>query len=197
MTHSATGRLGRCFAGLVAVLALVGLSSAQAAPKPARTASPFQGFSSDNGKPINVKSDSIELHQQEQFAIFTGRVVAVQGDSTLRAPKLIVYYDQDSSGKDVEASPTGAIKRLEAVGGVIITSKDQRATGSRGVFDMKTNRATLFGNVVLVQGSNVIRGKTLVVDLKTGLSRVQGGTEGRFVPGDDQPMAAKPKRKSK
>src|SRR5207244_7989087 len=141
------------FAGLVAVLALAGLSGAQAAPKPARTASPFQGFSSDNGKPINVKSDSIELHQQEQFAIFIGRVVAVQGDSTLRAPKLIVYYDE--AGTDVQTSPSGAIKRLEAVGGVIVTSKDQRATGSRGVFDMKTNRATLFGNVVLVQGSNV------------------------------------------
>jgi len=179
----------RLFRSLVATLALslvpaAGSAAKVKAPAADKGGSAFSGFASDNGKPVNVKSDSIEVHQDEQKAIFVGHVVAVQGDSTLRAPRVTVFYDNAGSGKD--AGPTGAIKRIEATGGVVVTSKDQRATGARGVFDMTTNKAVLYGNVILVQGSNVIRGKTLTVDLKTGLSRVQGGTEGRFVPDDSK-----------
>ena len=186
MTSSATGRRVRRIAALVAVLAATAAASAFAAA-PAKQTGPFQGFSGDNDQPVNVTSEAIEIHQEEQKAIFTGRVVAVQGESTLRTPKLVVFYDDAAqSPTAAAASPTGSIKRFEAYGGVTVTSKDQRATGSRGVFDMKSNTATLYGNVVMVQGTNVIRGKTLIIDLKTGLSRVLGGTTGRFTPSDDK-----------
>ena len=60
---------------------------------------------------------------------------------------------------------------------------------------MAANTATLTGNVVMIQGPNVIRGKKLIVDMKTGLSHVIGGSEGRFVPSDDSPLNAKAKPK--
>ena len=80
------------------------------------------------------------------------------------------------------------IRRLEAKGGVVVTQKDQTATGSTGVYDMKTNTVTLTGNVVVSQGQNVVRGEHLVVDLTTGVSRVDAGkanhgrVEGLFLP---------------
>lgn len=194
MSLIAAGRSGGRLAALAAALIIAGTLSAEAARRPApKTPNAFQGFSADSGKPVNVKSDSIEVHQQQQKAIFIGRVVATQGDSTLRAPRVIVYYD--NAGTGAATDPGGAIKRLEAVGGVTVLSKDQRATGSRGVFDMVTNRATLIGNVVLVQGTNVIRGQRLVVDLKTGLARVVGGTEARFTPDEQAPQM--PARRAK
>ena len=67
------------------------------------------------------------------------------------------------------------ISRLEASGGVIVTQKDQTATGDTGLFDMKANTVTLLGNVVVSQGQNVMRGERLVVDLTTGVSRVDAG----------------------
>ena len=186
MTLSATGRRERRIAGLVAIMAIGAMASSFAA-SPTKQTSPFSGFSGDNDQPVNVTSESIEVHQDEQKAIFSGHVVAVQGESTLRAPKLVVFYDNTAQpAAAAAASPTGSIKRLEAYGGVVVTSKDQRATGSRGVFDMKANTATLYGNVVMVQGTNVVRGKTLVINLKTGLARVLGGTTGRFTPSDDK-----------
>jgi lipopolysaccharide export system protein LptA len=48
---------------------------------------------------------------------------------------------------------------------------------------------------VLHQGQNVIRGKQLVVDMKTGVAQVLGGTSGLFVPSKDQ-QGAKPKPKT-
>jgi len=67
-----------------------------------------------------------------------------------------------------------AIKKFEASGGVVVTAKDQIATGQTGVFDMAANLATLNDNVVLTQGNSVIKGKKLIVDMKTGVARVEG-----------------------
>ena len=76
-----------------------------------------------------------------------------------------------------QPGPGGAsqIKRLVANGNVLVTQKDQTATGDRGEFDMKTNKITLTGNVVISQGQNVLRGERLVVDRATGISRMEGG----------------------
>jgi lipopolysaccharide export system protein LptA len=79
--------------------------------------------------------------------------------------------------KAASPGPGGAqqIRRLEARGGVTVTQKDQTATGDTGLFDMQANTVTLVGNVVVSQGRNVIRGSKLVVDLTSGVSRVEGG----------------------
>ena len=66
------------------------------------------------------------------------------------------------------------ISKLEARGGVVV-QKDQTATGDRALFDMKSNTVTLMGNVLVSQGPNVLRGEKLVVDLTTGVSRVDAG----------------------
>jgi lipopolysaccharide export system protein LptA len=191
----------RCTLVPLALILASGAAMAQAKKAP----NPFQGFSSDNGQPVDVKSESLEVYQNEQKAVFVGNVVATQGESTLRSARLTVFYDNSGAPAPSQAS---AIKRLEADGDVVVTSADQSATGSKGVFDMTTNQAKLTGNVVLNQGESVIRGKELVVDMKTGVARVIGGTSGLFVPGKDQaaaggkggaekPAAGKPKVKLK
>jgi lipopolysaccharide export system protein LptA len=43
---------------------------------------------------------------------------------------------------------------------------------------MKTNTVTLTGNVVVSQGPNIMRGDRLVVDMTTGVSRVEAGKSG-------------------
>ena len=190
---------------LILPLALVAASGAASAAEAKKASNPFQGFSSDNGQPVDVKSETLEVYQNEQKAIFIGSVVAKQGDSTLHSARLTVFYDKSDSPTPSQQS---AIKRLEADGNVVVTSADQKATGSTGVFDMATNEATLSGGVVLTQGQSVIRGTKLIVNMKTGIARVEGGTTGLFVPSkdqtptgttkaDDKPAPAKPKAKAR
>jgi lipopolysaccharide export system protein LptA len=81
--------------------------------------------------------------------------------------------------------PGGAssIKRLEARGNVVVIQKDQVVTGETAVFDTKTNLVTMLGGVVLTQGKNVLRGDRLMVDMTTGVSRVEsdsGRVQGLF-----------------
>ena len=42
-------------------------------------------------------------------------------------------------------------------------------------FNMSENTVTLVGNVVVTRGSNVLRGQRLVVDLTSGVSKMDGG----------------------
>jgi lipopolysaccharide export system protein LptA len=86
-----------------------------------------------------------------------------------------------AAGSPISSS---SIRRLEINGAVVVTTKEQTATGDQGVFETASNTITLTGNpVVLSQGPNVIRGRKLTVDLASGTSRFEGGrVESLIVP---------------
>ncbi len=66
---------------------------------------------------------------------------------------------------------------------MVVTQKDQVVTGETAVFDTKTNLVTMLGGVVLTQCKNVLRGDRLMVDMTTGVSRVEsdsGRVQGLF-----------------
>jgi lipopolysaccharide export system protein LptA len=176
----------------------------------------LQGFSQNRDQPVHIEAATLEVRDKDKVATFSGDVRVKQGDTNLRCKSLVVFYEQGdeagAKGKTLQAASPGPggqqrIKRLEARGGVVVTQKDQTATGENGVFDMKTNTVTLLGNVVMTQGQNVLRGERLVVDLTSGTSRVesgkngQGRVQGLFLPNSapadlksGAPGAAKPAR---
>ena len=87
---------------------------------------------------------------------------------------------------------------------MVVTQKDQVVTGETAVFDTRTNLVTMLGGVVLTQGKNVLRGDRLLVDMTTGVSRVEsesGRVQGLFqsstqggpaLPGSPQPSPTPP-----
>jgi lipopolysaccharide export system protein LptA len=155
---------------------------------------PLQGFSQNRDEPIHIDAATLEVRDKDQKATFTGDVHVVQGDTDLHCDKLVVYYEQDKGGKTVGAKaaaktslPNGSqqIRRLEVTGHVIVTQKDQSATGDSGEFDMRTNTVTLIGNVIVSHGQNVLRGDRLIVDMTSGMSRMEsnsGRVQGLFIP---------------
>lgn len=163
----------------------------------------LQGFSQNRDQPVHIEAATLEVRDKQKEATFSGDVRVKQGDTGLRCKSLVVFYEQggesSEKSKSLQAATPGPggeqrIKRLEARGGVVVTQKDQTATGDLGIFDMKTNTVTLTGNpVVMTQGQNVLRGEKLVVDLTSGISRVesnkggQGRVQGLFQPGSSGP----------
>jgi lipopolysaccharide export system protein LptA len=147
----------------------------------------LQGFSQNRDQPVHIEAATLEVRDKDKVATFSGDVHVTQGDTSMRCKLLVVFYEQDDGKADKTktlkaASPGPAgqqrIKRLEARGGVVVMQKDQTATGETGIFDMKTNTVTLNGKVVMTQGQNVLRGDRLVVDLTSGVSRVESGKGG-------------------
>jgi lipopolysaccharide export system protein LptA len=179
---------------MFASLSVAALLSAQglgAQPAPSGPPNALQGFSQNRDKPIKINSATLEVRDKDKVATFSGDVHLVQGDTTMRSKTLVVFYDDDATApKPVAKPPAGAnppgatqsvaspnqqIKRVEAKGNVIVVQKDQTATGDTGVFDMRANTVTLLGNVAISQGTNMVKGDRLTVDMTSGVSRVECG----------------------
>jgi lipopolysaccharide export system protein LptA len=177
------GRHHTLSAAALAVLFAIGTPDARAQ---ANSGPPnaLQGFSQNRDKPVQIEAATLEVRDRDKVATFSGNVNVTQGDTNMRCRTLLVYYDQETgvtgSHKAAQPGPGGKqqIRRLEAKGDVVVTQKDQKATGDAGIFDMKTNTVTLIGNVLMTQGQNVLRGDKLVVDLTSGVSRVESGKSG-------------------
>ncbi len=149
----------------------------------------MQGFSQNRDQPIQIELASLEMRDKKKEATFSGNVKVVQGDTTMTSGKLVVFYASAARAAPANAKaaaktaplqsaspgPGGAssIKRLEARGDVKVTQKDQVVTGQTAVFDTTTNLITMLGGVVLTQCKNVLRGDRLIVDMTTGVSRVE------------------------
>jgi lipopolysaccharide export system protein LptA len=177
-------------AALLGVLAATD-APAQKNPGPQNQGLPnaLQGFSQNRDQPVKIQSDGLVVRDKDKMATFTGNVHVTQGDTEMRSKVLVVYYLDSSKPGPAPATtmkttqpgaPPGSaeqqqIRRIEATGGVTVTQKDQNAAGDNGTFDMQSNTVTLNGNVVVTRGKDVVRGQRLVVDLNTGVSRIDGG----------------------
>jgi lipopolysaccharide export system protein LptA len=180
-------------------------SSSPSVSKPAKAAkstasSPFASNSKD---PIKIDADRLDVFDKEKRAVFTGNVVAVQGETTMRCTVMTVFYEQSAAKGAAPTIPSGgegggAVKKIDCVGPVTVVQKDQVATGNNAVFDKVNNMVTITGNAVISQGQNVTRGEKLVYNLNTGMANVEGGrVRALFVPGNDNPAntgTAKPKK---
>jgi lipopolysaccharide export system protein LptA len=189
--------------GCGAAFALAMIAAGQAAAQNAVTGVPnaMQGFSQNRDQPIQIESATLEMRDKKKEATFAGNVKVVHGDTTMTSKTLVVFYESAPAGTAPAANsktpaksapmqsatpgPGGAssIKRLEARGNVVVTQKDQVVTGETAVFDTKTNLVTMLGGVILTQGKNVLRGDRLMVDMTTGVSRVEsdsGRVQGLF-----------------
>src|SRR4249919_1587886 len=195
-----------CCLLLVACVPAIPGAGAHAQPVPQGPPNALQGFSQNRDQPVHIEAATLEVRDRQKEATFSGDVRVKQGDTGMRCKSLVVFYEQGgedaSKTKTMPAASPGPggeqrIKRLEARGSVVVTQKDQTATGELGIFDMKTNTVTLTGNpVVMTQGQNVLRGGKLVVDLTSGVSRVEAGKSGQGVQMLVQPGASTPDSKS-
>ncbi|MDD7909811.1 MULTISPECIES: LptA/OstA family protein [Pseudovibrio] len=128
----------------------------------------FAGFGANSDEPIQIEAENLEVQDNQKSAVFSGSVVVSQGDATLKTERLKVFYG-GSLASSGESGLQQSISRLEAAGGVFISSKDQTATGDDANFDMEKNVMVMTGErVVLSQGPNVVVGSKLTVNLETG-----------------------------
>ena len=152
----------------------------------------MQGFSQNRDQPIQIEAATLEMRDKKKEATFAGNVKVVQGDTTMTSKTLVVFYDATTppaggpapnpkaaaKSAPIQAAAPGpggssSIRRLEAKGSVVVTQKDQVVTGDTAVFDTRANLITMLGGVVLTQCKNVLRGDRLLVDMTTGVSRVE------------------------
>ncbi len=134
----------------------------------AATADLFNGFQAKSKDPVEVNANVLDISEKgkQRISVFSGNVVVSRGDTVLKAAKITLFSDLKSTSQD-------GFTRIEATGGVFVSSKDQTVTGQTAVVDMTTHVITVSGGVVLSQGGNVLTGSQLVVNLATGQARIE------------------------
>ncbi len=187
--------------------AVIAVTEARAQSAVSGVPNAMQGFSQNRDQPIQIEAATLEMRDKKKEATFSGNVKVVQGDTTMTSKTLVVFYEQAAAApatpapaplKGTKAAPapnaplpaaapgpggSSNIRRLEAKGSVVVTQKDQVVTGETAIFDTKANLITMTGGVVLTQCKNVLRGDRLLVDMTTGVSRVEsdsGKVQGLF-----------------
>jgi lipopolysaccharide export system protein LptA len=186
----------RRFAVAASLIAVVCLAAHPGAAQPTANATPgpFQGMMNDQKKdqPVQIEAATLEVRDKDKKATFSGNVQVVQGDTTMKCQRLVVFYGQEvgiggekqasaapvTTSKSTPGMPQGAqnIRRIEAQGGVTVLTKDQNARGDLGIYDLQNKTITLSGHVTVSQGQNVISGERVVVDTVTGNAKVESGS---------------------
>ncbi len=134
-----------------------------------------QGIASHNTNArVNTAADRIELQDRQNRVVLSGNVVIEQAGLTLRSARTLVNYDD-----------TGelTINRITATGGVVVTRGNERASGDVAIYDFNRRIITMAGGVQLRRGTDILNGGRLVIDLRTGLSSVDGSSSGSSTPG--------------
>jgi lipopolysaccharide export system protein LptA len=142
---------------------------------------------SNSKDPINIDAGKLDYYDKEQKLVYTGNVVAVQGESRLLTPALTIFLmpKEQAANAATPSATNNQVRRMEAAGPVTLTQKDQVGTGDSGVYVKAENKVYLYGNVTLTQGPNVTKGDKLVYDLSTSQAVVTGRVKSLFVPNNN------------
>ena len=153
---------------------MIALAALAAATLGAGYAGAQEGISAlkghDTHAPVDVSADRAEAQDRADRAVFAGNVVVRQGNLTLRTPRLTLAYSNQGSGLDID--------RIDASGGVIVSSPSETARGDFAVYNPDDALITMVGNVRLERGGSHLTGARLTIDLDTGRAVMDGGLRG-------------------
>ncbi len=127
---------------------------------------------SESKKPIEILADSMQWNKQQGQAIATGNAKAIQGQTTIKANKIIAVLSEDNSQQ---------IKELQAIGKVVFLKDKQLATGDKATYYINEEKVIIRGNVELKRDDNVIKGEKLIIDFLKGLSKMEGSSTNQKV----------------
>jgi lipopolysaccharide export system protein LptA len=121
-----------------------------------------------SGTQLEVTADELEVDQASGATMFTGNVLAIQGDLRLTAGSLRLEYTPatDGGGQRVD--------RLLATGGVTLVTPDEAIEAASATYNLTLGTLDMQGDVLFVQGPNVLSGARFTANLETGSGRMSG-----------------------
>ncbi len=127
----------------------------------------------DKSKPIDLASDSLEVHQDQQVAIFIGNVIATQGTLKMNADKMTVHYRKNDTGpaKTGKPNPTpGTAASVAAplpsiASGAPPTAASAPAPGAAGAGNNSIYRIESEGNVLFTNPTETAQGDLAIYDV--------------------------------
>lgn len=174
-------------------------------------AAPAAAQLGDSKQPVAITSDEAEMHNADCSAVWRGSAEALQGNMRLRADTMTAHLAPTKGGPKAAGAPAGGgcdggLTTLDAKGSVYFVTPTRRARGDAAFYDASSTTLTMTGDVIVVEGKNVMRGTRMVYNTQTGDGHVEGSGKGRnakdrprgvFYPKDSDTASDKPKDKAR
>ena len=137
----------------------------------------------DKDQPIQIVSDRLDAYNEKKLVVFSGNAIATQGDKTIKADRLFLYYKKDprapAKAGTQDIGSAGDLEKIEAKGHVTITQGERIVTGNEAIFYQDAQKIIMLGNAVMREGRNVINGDRIVVFLDEDRGVVESVEKGR------------------
>lgn len=121
-----------------------------------------------DGSGLDVTADTLEVDQDSGSSVFAGNVLAVQGGMRIAAQSLRIEYEPGAR------AGTQRVSRLVASGGVTMVTEGEAIEAREAVYSLSAQSLEMTGDVIFVQGSNLLSGQRFVADLRSGSGRMIG-----------------------
>jgi lipopolysaccharide export system protein LptA len=160
-------------ARIIAIALILGLGLALAYPATIALAAPAgqsANLPANSKEPITIEADQgIEWRKKQKVYIARGNARAARGDVAVQADTLTAHYRETDDGKT-------DVWMVVADGHVLISTKDQRIEGDRGIYNVETGVFVLTGETIKMQTPNetVTAREKLEYDSKKRIARVVG-----------------------
>ncbi|HOX06647.1 MAG TPA: LptA/OstA family protein [Planctomycetota bacterium] len=118
-------------------------------------------------------------------ARFTGNVVAVRGDVTLKCAELEVLFARDARDAERgEAAERGRARQARASGSVVVTMPGRRAVADEAVYDVAAERITLSGKTrpVIYHEGDAVAAESFVLHRTERVAEARGRTSAMIAP---------------
>lgn len=127
--------------------------------------------------PVEITSTRGEYLQNQGRGVYTGDVVATQGDSRITTDKLTVICSKSTPAAG-EEPVCEAMEQLVAEGRVYYTAPDVKIRGDRAQYDYTADTITITGDVILSRGNEgVVRGTQVVYRVGEGRTIITAGAK--------------------
>lgn len=125
--------------------------------------------------PIEITSAQSEYLQNEGRGVYTGNVVATQGEAQIKTDKLTAVCSKGPAGANGEPS-CDELEQLIAEGSVYYMAPDVRIRGDRAQYDFPSDTITITGDVILSRGEDgVVKGTRVVYSIGEGRTVITAG----------------------
>jgi lipopolysaccharide export system protein LptA len=134
-----------------------------------------QNKGGDTGQMV-IHSNSLEVDAKQSIVIITfiGDVDAKLDDFTINCQKMVVYYNNNPSGKD-SGKDKSSIEKIIATGSVKISQPDGGlAMAEKAIFYQNDEKAILTGKPKVKQENYFVEGSRIVLFLKEKRYVVEG-----------------------
>lgn len=120
--------------------------------------------------------ESLEYWDERRVAVARGNALITQGERRIKAGIITAFLNPTGEGAN-------RVNRVDALGGVHVSTPTDIVTGQEGVYIVAEEKATICGGVKITRDQNQLNGECAIVNMVTGRSRITSGGESQRVEG--------------